>query len=98
MCTQLSADSPLGPQVASSLRYCQLERGEMEGGRKAGSGREGGEGGSDAESSGSSGGEESEREGEFGRERVMESSRDKEERCGGDADKCATREKMGFMV
>lgn len=37
----MSADSPLGPQVASSLRYCQLERGEMEGGRKAGRGREG---------------------------------------------------------
>lgn len=36
MCTQLSADSPLGPQVAPSLRYCQLERGKMEGGRKAG--------------------------------------------------------------
>lgn len=36
MCTQLSADSPLGPQVASSLRYCQLEREEMEEGRKAG--------------------------------------------------------------
>lgn len=29
VCTQLSADSPLGPQVASSLRYCQLERGKM---------------------------------------------------------------------
>lgn len=40
MCTQLSADSLLGPQVASSLRYCQLEREEMEGGRKTG--REGG--------------------------------------------------------
>lgn len=39
VCTQLSADSPLGPQVAPSLRYCQLERGKMEGGRKAGRGR-----------------------------------------------------------
>lgn len=56
MCTQLSADSPLGPQVASSLRYCQLEREESErggqagrqwGGRGAGSegGREGMSGG-----------------------------------------------------
>lgn len=62
MCTQLSADSPLGPQVASSLRYCQFERGEMEGGRKAGGGREGGKR--------SDGGEESERKGEFGRKRL----------------------------
>lgn len=35
MCTQLSADSPLGPQVASSLRYCQLEREETERGGQA---------------------------------------------------------------
>lgn len=37
MCTQLSADSPLGPQVASSPRYCQLERSDekrKEGGRE----------------------------------------------------------------
>ncbi len=68
MSTQLSADSPLGPQVASSLRYCQLERGEMEGGRKAVRGKKR-EGRSDGESSGSDGGEESEGKGEFGRKR-----------------------------
>lgn len=32
MCTQLSADSPLGPQVASPLRYRQPLQEEMEGG------------------------------------------------------------------
>lgn len=44
MCTQLSADSPLGPQVASSLRYCQLEREETERGGQVGR-RWGGRGG-----------------------------------------------------
>lgn len=88
MCTQLSADSPLGPQVASSLRYCQLERGEMEGGRKEGRGK--------------GGGEESKREGRVWQEETRAESDGK--RSGQhasvgerDADKCATRGKMGFM-
>lgn len=33
MCTQLSADSPLGPQVASPLRYCQPQQEETDRGR-----------------------------------------------------------------
>lgn len=81
MCTQLSADSPLGPQVASSLRYCQLERGKMEGGRKAGRGRRK-EGESDAESSGSSAGRRKREERrvwqEETRRRVMETRQDRE--------------------
>lgn len=106
MCTQLSADSPLGPQVASSLRYCQLERGKMEGGRKAGRGRRK-EGESDAESSGSSAGRRKREERrvwqEETRRRMMETRQDREggralERCGGAADKHATRQTMGFIV
>lgn len=31
VCTQLSAHSPLGPQVASPLRYCQLPRWKEDG-------------------------------------------------------------------
>ena len=86
VCTQLSADSPLGPQVASSLRYCQLERGAT-GGRKAGEG----EMESGREWWGEQwqwwGREERERKGEFGRKRcsrrVTENGRDKKRRCGG---------------
>lgn len=103
MCTQLSADSPLGPQVASSLRYCQLEREETERGRKAGrqTGRQEGRGreGSDGESSGTfGGGDKSEGRAEFGSGKVMENGRDSEERRGEDADKYATREKIGLMA
>lgn len=45
-----------------------------------------------------SGGDESERRAEFGSGKVMENGRDSEERRGEDADKYATREKIGLMA
>lgn len=45
-----------------------------------------------------SGGDESERRAEFGSGKMMENGRDSEERRGEDADKYATREKIGLMA
>lgn len=87
------ADSPLGLQVASSLRYCQLQRwneGGREGEREGATWRVvvalGGVRGARG------------RESLAGRDTVMENIEDNKVRRGGRMQTDALREKMGLMV